>query len=543
MNDPNSSTEFFQDGPELGNQFSDDVILRSFLSWRLPKEIYQNIEPGLTQLGQRVIGDILDLAKSAEANPPKLIQYDSWGKRIDYIQVSSAWNKLHHIAAREGIVATAYERKHAEFSRVHQFVLLYLFHPSSAMVSCPLAMTDGAAQVLECFTENQIASDAFMKLTAREPKNFWTSGQWMTERTGGSDVSGTTTIAKLKNNQYSLYGTKWFTSATTADMALALAKIEGENELSLFYLKIHDEQGRLNDIEIHHLKDKLGTRALPTAELTLKGVQAILIGKQGEGIKTVANMLNVTRLYNAVCALAYMRRGLALANDYAHKREAFGRKLIDHPLHVRTLKELQCEFEGGLHLVFQTGLLLGKHETQCINQDEMLLLRLLIPVAKLYTGKQVVGVLSEVIECFGGAGYIEDTGLPTLLRDAQVLPIWEGTTNVLSLDVLRVLAKPTVFESFAKDIQARLSLITDESIKGKCSEIDNALRLLQNFLQNNNSDAVEANARKLAFSLARIYICSLIVEHAQHCQNSGDTQSEERLLETLSYWTQKRLTI
>ncbi len=543
MNDSNSFAEFFQDGPELGNQFVDDVILRSFLSWRLPDEIYKEIEPSLIQLGQRVAGDILELANSAEANPPELIQYNSWGKRIDHIEISDAWKVLHDVAANEGVVATAYRRKQAEFSRLHQFTRLYLFHPSSAMVSCPLAMTDGAAQVLERFTDNQIAVDAFSKLTSRDPKNFWTSGQWMTERTGGSDVSGTTTIAKFNNNQYRLYGTKWFTSATTANMALALAKIDGANELSLFYLEVRDKQGRLNNIEIHRLKDKLGTRAMPTAELTLKGTPAIIIGKAGEGIKTVASMLNVTRLYNAVCAVAYMRRGLALANDYSQKRKAFGKKLINLPLHAQTLNELQYEFEGALHLVFQAGLLLGKQETERISQQEMLLLRLLTPIAKLYTGKQVVSVMSEVIECFGGAGYIEDTGLPALLRDAQVLPIWEGTTNVLSLDVLRVLAKPEVIKSFAEDIQTRLTLATDEAIKDECSEINQALEQTQNFLQSNNTDVMEANARKLAFSLARIFISSLLVEHLQHCRDSGDTQSADRLLETLGYWLKKRLVI
>ena len=195
-------------------------------------------------------------------------------------------------------------------------------------------------------------------------------------------------------------------------------------------LRLRDNDGRLRQIRIDRLKDKLGTRALPTAELALEGTPAYLIGGEGGGVKKIATVLNITRLYNACCAVGFMRRGLALARDYATRRHAFGRPLCNQPLHVETLAKLEVDFEASFHLAFFAAQLLGKQEMGTATTQEREILRLLTPLAKLFTAKKAVAVVSEVLECFGGAGYVEDTGLPMLLRDSQVLTIWEGTTNV-----------------------------------------------------------------------------------------------------------------
>lgn len=540
MQDNRVSKPFFQTGPQLYNQFTDDETLRLYLNWRLPPEVRSIIIPGLTELGERVVTDITALATAAEAHPPELIHYDPWGRRIDAIQVAPAWQALHAVAATEGIVATAYERQQSIWSRLHQFVRLYLFHPSSAMVSCPLAMTDGAARVLEQYADDDLKRRAFTRLRSRDPELFWTSGQWMTERTGGSDVSATSTQARLVEGEYRLYGTKWFTSATTSQMALALTKTEDTDALSLYYLETRDEKGLLNGIEIRRLKDKLGTRAMPTAELSLQGTPARLIGKQGEGVKTVATMLNITRLYNAVCAVAYMRRGIALAYDYAKRRYAFGKPLLDQPLHGHTLENLQLQFQGAFHLVFHLGLLLGKDELKQASSAEQALLRLLTPVAKLYTGKQAVAVCSEVLECFGGAGYIEDTGLPRLLRDAQVLPIWEGTTNVLSLDVLRVLKKPEVFEVFVADVRARLGGLSDGFLPETVARVDQRLAQLVVYARNAKEADIysqQAGARRFAFALAQIYIAGLLLEHAHWGCQQLDASVAQRLVKMAKHWS------
>ena len=187
---------------------------------------------------------------------------------------------------------------------------------------------------------------------------------------------------------------------------------------------------------MNRLKDKLGTRMVPTAELTLAGTLAMPVAGLRDGVRNITPMLNITRTWNAVCSVASLRRGIALARDYAGRRVAFGAPLAAKPLHVDTLAGMQAEHEAAFHLAFHGVALLGREETGVITEDEAALLRLLQPLAKLTTARQAVAGASETLEAFGGAGYVEDTGLPELLRDAQVLSIWEGTTNVLALDAL-----------------------------------------------------------------------------------------------------------
>lgn len=514
--------EFFQEPPQLHNQYDHDEVLRAYLEWKLPHEVLTTIQPDLQKMGERTITDIFYLGKTAEAMPPHHVPYDPWGKRMDRINVSSAWKELDKISAEEKLVAIGYERLYGAFSRIYQFAKIYLFHPSSAIYTCPLAMTDGAARAIELYGDENLKQHAFRHLTSSDPKQFWTSGQWMTERTGGSDISHTKTLAKPDGYQYRLYGVKWFTSATTSQMAMTLARIEGAPEgskgLSLFYLELRDKNGDLNGIRINRLKDKLGTRALPTAELTLEGASAVLVGTPGDGVKKISSLFNITRIYNACSAVSYMRRAIALARDYATKRKAFGRFLSEHGLHLETLAALQIEFEAAFHLTFHTVELLGKHECDKATDAETAILRLLTPLIKLYTAKQAIAVISEVLEAFGGAGYIEDTGLPQLLRDAQVLSIWEGTTNVLSLDALRAIRKENAAAPFLKDIHMRLQGIQAIELQPAKEKSLDALRELQKYMEVMANQAEETQltgARHFAFHLTQTYAASLLLEHAE----------------------------
>ncbi|HEX7048009.1 MAG TPA: acyl-CoA dehydrogenase family protein [Gammaproteobacteria bacterium] len=506
---------FFQQGPELANTWNTDPFLQAALQRLLPVHVFDAVAPGLEYFGERAAGEMLDYAADAERHPPEHIPYDPWGRRIDDIRVADGWKQLHRVAAEEGIVATAYEREHGEHSRLHQFARLYLYHPSSAICSCPMAMTDGAARVIELHGSETMRANAFRHLISRDPEMFWTSGQWMTERAGGSDVSRTETIARKQDDAYRLFGTKWFTSATTSQMAFTLARIEEKNEassqLSLFYVEQRDENGELNGIRVNRLKDKLGTRALPTAELTLDGAPAILVGEPGKGVRTIATLLNITRLYNACSSASQMRRALMLATDYAQKRIAFGKPLSEHPLHAETLAALEAEVQGATLMVLHAAALLGKEETDTANDTERKLLRLLTPMIKLYTAKQAVAVCSEVLECFGGAGYIEDTGLPALLRDAQVLSIWEGTTNVLALDLLRAATKDESLPLWLNDMHVRLSNIGHPELAAARETIDARLAELPALLFGDT----ERHARRIAFAAARILGAVLLAEHVQ----------------------------
>jgi alkylation response protein AidB-like acyl-CoA dehydrogenase len=345
----------------------------------------------------------------------------------------------------------------------------------------------------------------------------------MTESTGGSDVGLSETMAKLNDKEeWLLYGRKWFTSAATSQMTLTLARPEGNppggKGLALFYLETQAEDGLLQNIEVLRLKDKLGTRKVPTAELMLRGATAVPVMGLNNGVRNIVPMLHLTRTWNSVSAASFMRRGMALARSYARKRVAFGAPLAEKRLHLDTLAWMQAETEAAFHLTFFLVELIGKDEAGEISEEEAHLLRLLTSLAKLTTGKQAVTVTSEVLEAFGGAGYVEDTGLPVLLRDSQVLPIWEGTTNVLSLDALRALGRSgEPLLALANEVDRCVNTATDGRLKAAGEVAETAVAQAMNWLQNNLSDrnALEAGARRFALTLGRSLALVKLVEQAQ----------------------------
>lgn len=519
---------FNQPAPRLGNQYDTDRVLRAYLKRRLPPEMLTAVEPALREMGELAGGELYDLQLADRLNEPALTQWDAWGERIDRIDVTPLWRRAERLAAEFGVVGAAYDPTYGRFARLHQFALAYLFHPSTDVYTCPLAMTDGAARTLLLSRNQPLIDRAVPHLTSRDPATFWTSGQWMTESTGGSDVGRSETVAcRAGENEWRLYGRKWFTSATTSQMALTLARPEGNEPggrgLALFYLELRDENGRLNHLTVNRLKDKLGTRKVPTAELMLDGAPAVPVMELGNGVRNIVPMLHLTRTWNSVMAAATMRRGLALTRDYAQRREAFGAPLARQPLHVDTLAWLQAEAEAAFHLSFFLVELIGQDEAGDIAREEADLLRLLTSLAKLTTGRQAVAVATEVLEAHGGAGYVEDTGLPLLLRDSQVLPIWEGTTNVLALDTLRALAHGDEgLMALGRKVTAisRKTRDADLLAAAQAAEVavHHALRWVSGVAANQpaaNRPALEAGARRFALTLGRALALALLVEAAE----------------------------
>lgn len=516
---------FFQEPPRLGNQFDDDPMLPSWVARTIGDPA---IESELRALGDIAV-DTYGRQLADRLNEPTLTQWDAWGHRIDRIDVSPLWVEAQVLAAKHGMVAAGYEPRLGARARTHQFAIVHVLAPSLDVYSCPLAMTDGAARTLLASGNSALIERYVPKLVSRDPAAMWTSGQWMTERTGGSDVSQSETVARLDGDQWRLYGTKWFTSATTSQMALTLARPEGNPDgsrgLALFLVELRDDNGRLRNIEVNRLKDKLGTRKVPTAELTLAGTPATLVGAASEGVRAITPMLSVTRTWNAICAVSGMRRALALAKDFARRRKAFGALLVDKPLHADTLAALEAEYAAAFCLAFRSVELLGSLEHGTTQQRELdeRLSRTLIPLAKLTTGKQAVAVASEAIECCGGAGYIEDTGLPRLLADAQVLPIWEGTTNVLSLDTLRALGKGGTLEALGAELEARCAAATDASLAKPVEVARAAFRHATAWISEAMAqpDRLEAGARRFALTLGRSLELALLADHAQWCLANG----------------------
>jgi alkylation response protein AidB-like acyl-CoA dehydrogenase len=524
---------FWQEAPASPHPYANDGALRSYLRQALPPDVLAAVEPELVEMGDLSMGPLRTLQQQCRGDVPRLTSWDAWGRRVDAIELTPLWQAAARVAAERGVVATAYERRHGALSRIHQFALAYLFDRSTEMYGCPLAMTDGAARTLLVHGNRELVDRAVPRLTSRDAKRAWTSGQWMTERAGGSDVATTETVARNEGGVWRLYGTKWFTSATTSQMALTLARPEGAPAggpgLALFYVEARDADGRLRDIAVNRLKDKLGTRMVPTAELTLDGAVAIPVAGLSGGVKNIAPMLNVTRTWNAVHACSLMRRGLDLARDYARKRVAFGAPLAEKPLHVETLAVLEAETRGALLLAFRVAELMGREEASEATEADRALARVLTPIAKLTTAKQAVAVASETLEAFGGAGYVEDTGLPVLLRDAQVLPIWEGTTNVLSLDVLRVLSKGNDLAAIEEDVRRRVARAREADCAGAGETAVRAVERARAWLADATSRGqplLEAGARRLALTLGRSMELALLVEHAAWAAGDPDTRAD-----------------
>jgi hypothetical protein len=287
----------------------------------------------------------------------------------------------------------------------------------------------------------------------------------------------------------------------------------------LFYIETRDASGAMNGIRVARLKDKLGTRKVPTAELLLDKARARLVGEAANGVRQIVPMLTMTRTWNSVCAAASMRRGLALARDYAIRRKAFGKRLGDHPLHLETLAGLQAEAAGALVFCFKLTDLIGLRETDGLAAVEEAQLRLLTSLTKLTTGRQAVVVASEVLEAFGGAGYVEDTGLPVLLRDSQVMPIWEGTTNVLSLDLLKALGEVGGPDPLLHLIETCVSGCHDKDLATAAAVArDAAMRAdtwLKSALKAEDQASLEAGARRFALTMGRSVELALLCEHAQ----------------------------
>ena len=512
---------FLQDSPRLPHPYRSDRVLRGLLDRVVSAERRAALDADLHALGDYALLAWQRAGESARRKPV-LTTWDAWGQRIDRIELTDAWREGPGIATRHGLLAAGHE-VHPD-ARVEAFARVYLYHLASEFYTCPLAMTDGAATALKAAGNATLIERAVPRFLSRDPATFWLSGQWMTETAGGSDVGRTETLARCDDNgQWRLYGRKWFSSAVVGEAALALARPEGAGAgtgaLALFYVETMGRGRRRPELVIDRLKDKLGTHELPTAEIHLDGLPAWPVGELAHGVRQVAPMLNITRSWNAICAVASMARAIALARDYATRREAFGRSLIVHPLHAQTLAGMQAEFEGAFALGFEVTHLLGRVEHGAADPHEPALLRLLTPLAKLWTGKLAVEICSEALECFGGAGYIEDTGLPQLLRDAQVYAIWEGTTNVLSLDALR-----SAGDGVDALRRAVAQWTRDAGDRPSTQAIHAALDTVSAFLdrQRHHRETLEAAARGVAVTLARCAAAALLARQAGWSSGRGD---------------------
>lgn len=434
----------------------------------------------------------------------------------------------------------------------------YFFAPVSGLTSCPLSMSDGAARLLReqlpGLPESHPFHQVYNRLVARE--NGWTSGQWMTERAGGSDVQNTETWAtyaplpnkssqhgRLDEGDYLISGFKFFSSATDADVTMLLAKTES-GKLSAFLApltrSIVDESGIektvTNGIRIHRLKPKLGTKQLPTAELELKDVRAHLVGSVDQGVRTISHILNVTRAWAFMGSVAAMRRALAISKQFASARTVFGYPLWALPLHLRTQADIEVRTRGFVSLSMYTTALMSFTEASFPSSSELkdyaplpragpeaaVVLRSLTATAKAVVSKNAVITVQECMESLGGVGYIDEPDEPENIakafRDISVNSIWEGTTNVLSSEVVRNMLNNNHLDLLNSWLERSIAGVKDDNFRAVLSQ---SWRNLYARLEKNKEYLFDALSigRSIMFSYAWIVVGLLLAYDSQRDQD------------------------
>lgn len=428
--------------------YDQDPAFQEVMASTLAPEWNGWVTPRLKAAGEAAATRWADLAVTANENPPKLRPYNPWGERIDQVEVHPAYDQLAKEAYEAGVVWPRFnpvlDGRQAPWGVV--FGLGYLLSQAEQGLFCPVCLTAGTAWLLERFAEPAIRDKFLPHVASPTYDTLWEGAMFLTERAGGSDVGANTTIAREEAGTWKLYGDKWFCSnAGRAGAMMVLARPEGAaagtRGLGLFLVPWRHDDGSRNAIRFNRLKDKLGTKSMPSGELTFEGAVAYPVGSLERGFAQMTAMLNLSRLYNAVASAANIRRMVNTAVAYLHARTAFGKVVADSPMVQAQLIDLEVEAEAGLRLVFESIRLLDATEAGTASQREELALRVLTPLVKYHTAREAVDTASRCAEFLGGNGYIEEWPAARFLRDGQVLPIWEGTTNILVLDVLRSFAK------------------------------------------------------------------------------------------------------
>ncbi|KAK9782775.1 hypothetical protein AB5N19_09358 [Seiridium cardinale] len=569
---------FFQELPVLGNQFHEDASIQRILKLFVPQDILRSVTAEIDQLCDEALSpQVLDWVVDAERNQPYISGSgkNAFGQPVSTkLVVTEGWRKLQERGFEKGLSAQGYKPTLAQYTRVIQYMRVLLTEGSSANTSCPQAMQDGASRLLQrqlttnnkllSPTERKVFQNAFDHLTSRDPRKAWTSGQWMTERPGGSDVSRTETVASysplsasadkaslsdpaeaMPLGPWSISGFKWFSSATDSNMTILLAQTSPGKGVSAFYAPMRrwnpdllvsaaGQKGgmELNGVQISRLKNKMGTKSLPTAELELNGMRGWLIGEEGKGIREISTILTITRLRSAIGALGYLSRSLAIARAFARVREVGAGKgarvkLSDSPLHMRTLSDMTVSYHGLMLITFYGTYVMGLEEHPSASSSSLLpsksisgitpkpaqvtpLLRVLTPVIKAYVCKTSIHLVYACMESLGGVGYLENSetehlNIARLFRDACVLSIWEGTTDVLSTDFVRALKHPRE----GKESMAALAWLIGATVKGGNKRITEQWETTKKQIEESRQEDLLSSARDILCKVAEILIGAL----------------------------------
>ncbi|MEV5974673.1 acyl-CoA dehydrogenase family protein [Streptomyces sp. NPDC051921] len=508
---PGTHTVTNQAPPLVGyDMFASDAALTEAVARHLPPDVYDEAREELTTLGVSAgSAQAQEWGRLANAYPPQLRTHDRYGHRIDEVEFHPAWHRLLGRGVGAGLAGAAWGRPGGHVRRAAAFLLA---SQVEAGHGCPLSMTHAAVPALRAEPELAAAWEPLLASRVYEQglrppleKAGVLLGMGMTEKQGGSDVRANTTRAEplAADGEYVLTGHKWFCSAPMSDGFLVLAQAApsgGEGGPTCFLVPRVLPDGSRNAFAVQRLKDKLGNRSNASAEVEFDGsTWARRVGAEGRGVRTIIGMVAATRLDCVLGSAALMRQAVAQAVHHASYRSAFGGLLVDKPLMRNVLADLAVESEAATVL----GLRLAA-AYDAGTDEERALLRLAVPVAKYWVTKRCTPVVAEALECLGGNGYVEESGLPRLLRESPLNSIWEGAGNVQALDVLRALRQgPEALNAFLTEVGRA---------RGADHRLDRAIRDMLTELA--DLEGIEARARRMVERMARVLQGALLVRWA-----------------------------
>jgi len=438
------------------NLYRADRDAAPLLRHYLPADLFAHLEPRLERLGA-LAGDHLDrLAATADKNPPTLSVRLRTGEDADRIEKHPAYLEMEALAFGEfGLSAVSHRGAlgwHEAMPPAAKYAIAYLFTQAEFGLMCPVSMTDSLARTLKRYGDPELVARYYDRLTTTDFDSLMQGAMFMTEQGAGSDISATETRAQLQaDGTWQLTGDKWFCSNVDADLAMVLARSEDKPGLagvSLFLLPKIKRDGLTNDYRVLRLKDKLGTRSMASGEIRLAGAEAYLVGERGRGFNQMADMVNNSRLSNAMRAAALMRRSVTEAMFISRRRSAFGRRLVELPLMRRQLAKMTVWAEQARTMMFLTADAL--HRANLGEQEGEKLARILTPLVKFRACRDARKVTGDAMEVRGGCGYIEEWPDARLLRDAHLGSIWEGTSNIVALDVIRAIGRNQALPSLQR---------------------------------------------------------------------------------------------
>jgi acyl-CoA dehydrogenase len=511
------------------NLFEADTSYRALLNLHLGERLSAHLLPHFLELGKLAGAELDELALESDRTPPALLDSHSIQKSVSYRKLEQfAFGKygLAAMSHRGGVLGWPEPLPPAA-----KYALTYLYVQAEFGVCCPLSMTDALTRTIRKFADPALVARYLPALTSQDMDTLTQGAMFMTEQQAGSDVGGVATKARQNGDHWLLHGDKWFCSNADAGLALVLARPEdapsGTAGLSLFLLPRQLPDGSANRYRILRLKDKLGTRGMPSGEIKLEGALAWLVGDAQQGFKQMADMINMSRLSNGMRAAGMMRRALTEALFVARNRQAFGKPLIELPLMRRQLLKLMLPAEAARSVLFFTAKELEKSDAG--DEEARRRVRLMTPLIKFRACRDARKATGDAMEVRGGVGYTEEWSDPRLVRDAHLGSIWEGTSNIVALDVLRAIRREQCLEALLPVLNERIERAPRLLAGRLAASLDKAAE----FAHETASTQNEAHARQAATGLYYACAAALLADEGTRLGEQGDARRQ--LIAFLAY--------